>query len=350
MVKFALRARASNGGKNPRWTSYEKIREVIEKRMFSQVEDLLPVISFGAKKDSETEKKHDDFVERMIGARLHRAPGPPAGRMVHAGARRRGDAQIEDEDDATDHRPPAESQRQEPAQPAALPRGPRRADQAGGARQHRRAARIADVGAEEDRCRFRVDGIGEPHVPPCRHGGDARPRAARQQGVRRGDRIPKPQGGGGGRRPRGPADGDGEDDFEFTLTREEFLDSSSRISELPDLVKAPLKDADADASRAAPAISVAGSPPTSTCSAPCATAWRGASRCAGPNRERSSARSRARRVAEAAGDRRRRPKRGATARRARGVLRQRSAHPLHRPGRRALQPLRARAACPRARR
>jgi serine protein kinase len=34
--------------------------------MFSQVEDLLPVISFGAKKDSETEKKHNDFVERMV--------------------------------------------------------------------------------------------------------------------------------------------------------------------------------------------------------------------------------------------------------------------------------------------
>jgi len=40
----------SDGGKNPGWTSYEKIREVIEKRIFSQVEDLLPVISFGSKK------------------------------------------------------------------------------------------------------------------------------------------------------------------------------------------------------------------------------------------------------------------------------------------------------------
>jgi len=66
VVKFALRARAKNGGKNPSWTSYEKIREVIEKRMFSQVEDLLPVISFGAKKDGETEKKHEEFVSRMI--------------------------------------------------------------------------------------------------------------------------------------------------------------------------------------------------------------------------------------------------------------------------------------------
>jgi serine protein kinase len=66
VVKFSLRSRAQNSGKNPSWTSYEKVREVIEKRIFSQVEDLLPVISFGSKKDGDTEKKHDDFVARMV--------------------------------------------------------------------------------------------------------------------------------------------------------------------------------------------------------------------------------------------------------------------------------------------
>lgn len=66
VVKFALRARAQNEGKNPSWTSYEKLREVIEKRMFGQVEDLLPVISFGAKKDHELDEKHTEFVRRMI--------------------------------------------------------------------------------------------------------------------------------------------------------------------------------------------------------------------------------------------------------------------------------------------
>ncbi|MCG8442780.1 MAG: PrkA family serine protein kinase, partial [Caulobacterales bacterium] len=66
VVKFTLRSRASRGGRNPSWTSYEKIREVIERRMFSQVEDLLPVISFGSKRDTETEKKHDEFVHRMV--------------------------------------------------------------------------------------------------------------------------------------------------------------------------------------------------------------------------------------------------------------------------------------------
>ena len=65
IVKFALRSRAANQGKNPSWTSYEKIREVIEKRMFSQIVDLLPIISFGTKQDSKTEKLHADFLERM---------------------------------------------------------------------------------------------------------------------------------------------------------------------------------------------------------------------------------------------------------------------------------------------
>ena len=67
VVKFSLRSRAQNSGKNPSWTSYKKIREVIEKRIFSQVEDLLPVISFGSKKDGDTEKKHGEFVARMVG-------------------------------------------------------------------------------------------------------------------------------------------------------------------------------------------------------------------------------------------------------------------------------------------
>ena len=66
VVKFSLRMRANNNGRNPSWTSYEKIRDVIERRMFSQMEDLLPVISFGSKRDGETEKKHDEFVDRMI--------------------------------------------------------------------------------------------------------------------------------------------------------------------------------------------------------------------------------------------------------------------------------------------
>ena len=63
---FVLRARAHNNGKNPTWLSYEKLRVVIEKKMFSNTEDLLPVISFNAKASNEDQKKHNDFVTRMV--------------------------------------------------------------------------------------------------------------------------------------------------------------------------------------------------------------------------------------------------------------------------------------------
>jgi serine protein kinase len=60
-----LRARAANKGKNPSWTSYEKLREVIEKKMFSTTEDLLPVISFNTKSSTDEQHKHESFVARM---------------------------------------------------------------------------------------------------------------------------------------------------------------------------------------------------------------------------------------------------------------------------------------------
>ena len=66
IVNFVLRARAQNAGKNPVWTSYEKLRTVIEKKMFSNTEELLPVISFNAKASAEDANKHQEFVSRMV--------------------------------------------------------------------------------------------------------------------------------------------------------------------------------------------------------------------------------------------------------------------------------------------
>jgi serine protein kinase len=66
IVNFVLRARANNAGKNPSWTSYEKLRAVIEKKMFSSTEELLPVISFNAKSSADDQKKHEEFVKRMM--------------------------------------------------------------------------------------------------------------------------------------------------------------------------------------------------------------------------------------------------------------------------------------------
>jgi len=58
-----------------------------------------------------------------------------------------------------------------------------------------------------------------------------------------GDIIARPQSGGGqGRGREGAKDGDGEDDFSFTLTRDEFLDLFFEDLELPDLVKKSFND------------------------------------------------------------------------------------------------------------
>jgi serine protein kinase len=65
MVNFVLRHKAENKGKMPEWNAFEKMRQVIEKKMFASTEEILPVISFstkGAKKDQEA---HDSFVKRM---------------------------------------------------------------------------------------------------------------------------------------------------------------------------------------------------------------------------------------------------------------------------------------------
>lgn len=66
VVSFVLRTKASNKGKNPSWTSYEKMRSVIEKKLFANTEDLLPVISFNTKGRKEDKQKHNEFVERMV--------------------------------------------------------------------------------------------------------------------------------------------------------------------------------------------------------------------------------------------------------------------------------------------
>lgn len=66
VVGFVIRHQAKHGGKNPDWTGYEKLREVIEKKMFTNTEDLLPVITFGKKSTKDEEIKHNEFVKRMM--------------------------------------------------------------------------------------------------------------------------------------------------------------------------------------------------------------------------------------------------------------------------------------------
>ena len=84
VVNFVLRARANNQGKNPSWLSYEKLRSVIEKKMFSNTEDLLPVISFNPKASQDDQKKHQAICRAHDRTRLYREAGPAAGRVVPA--------------------------------------------------------------------------------------------------------------------------------------------------------------------------------------------------------------------------------------------------------------------------
>lgn len=66
VVSWVLRFRAENGGQMPNWKGYQKIKKVIESRMFSNTEELLPIISYSKKGSAEDEDKHTKFVARMI--------------------------------------------------------------------------------------------------------------------------------------------------------------------------------------------------------------------------------------------------------------------------------------------
>lgn len=66
IVKYCLKFRAKNNGQNPSWSSYAKMREVIEKKIFSSTDEIIPIISFSKKATANEQQKHNAFVERMI--------------------------------------------------------------------------------------------------------------------------------------------------------------------------------------------------------------------------------------------------------------------------------------------
>jgi hypothetical protein len=65
------------------WTGYAKMRDLIEKQMFSQVEDLLPIISFGSKKDGKQTRNTASSSSGWLLAAIPNARF--AGGVVHAG-------------------------------------------------------------------------------------------------------------------------------------------------------------------------------------------------------------------------------------------------------------------------
>ena len=65
VVSFILRYKSNNSGNYPKWSAFEKIAEIIENKIFSNMEELLPVISYGKKASEDEDKKHQKFIARM---------------------------------------------------------------------------------------------------------------------------------------------------------------------------------------------------------------------------------------------------------------------------------------------
>lgn len=65
ITSWVVRFQAQNGGKLPAWDAYQKMRSVIEKRVISSTEELMPVITFSAKRTAEDQRKHADFLQKM---------------------------------------------------------------------------------------------------------------------------------------------------------------------------------------------------------------------------------------------------------------------------------------------
>jgi hypothetical protein len=104
-----------------------------------------------------------------------------------------------------------------------------------------RKRKVADIGHGE-KVAIPTRGISEPIFHHDRRSGKHDHVVPGNKEYIHGDEIPRPQGGEGGGGREGSPDGGGEDAFEFTLSKDEFLDMFFEDLELPDLVKKSLKD------------------------------------------------------------------------------------------------------------
>ena len=101
--------------------------------------------------------------------------------------------------------------------------------------------KVAEVEGSEQ-IRIRSKSLREPSFGLGRNSGTRDFVMPGNKEYKAGDVVPKPeQGGGGGGGKDGSADGEGQDDFVFTLTRDEFLDVFFEDLKLPNLVKKKLK-------------------------------------------------------------------------------------------------------------
>jgi uncharacterized protein len=106
--------------------------------------------------------------------------------------------------------------------------------------------KIIDKGSIKDidttKTKIKVKGVSEPSFTFDRSTGNKKWVMPGNKEYVAGDTVPKPDGGGSGGRGSGAGEGKAEDDFEFLLTQEEFIDFLMEELELPNLVKKQLKD------------------------------------------------------------------------------------------------------------
>ena len=107
-------------------------------------------------------------------------------------------------------------------------------------RESLRRRKVSDVDGGED-VKIRSKSLREPTFGLGRDAGKRDYVLPGNREYSPGDVIRKPQSGGGGRGRQGSADGEGEDDFVFSLSRDEFLDIFFEDLQLPNMIKAKLK-------------------------------------------------------------------------------------------------------------
>jgi len=110
-----------------------------------------------------------------------------------------------------------------------------------------------------DKITIPAGGVHEPSFRRTATGGKREHVLPGNKEFSEGDTIPRPPEGGGGGGRTGSSDGEGEDDFQFVLSRDEFLDIFLDDLELPDLIKHKVKQASATTLTRA-GFSVTGSP------------------------------------------------------------------------------------------
>ncbi len=100
---------------------------------------------------------------------------------------------------------------------------------------------VSDIASGES-ITIPTKGIREPQFHHAADGGRRQRVFTGNKEFQAGDKIPKPPQGGEGIGKSATDRGDGEDEFQFALSREEFLDLFFEDLELPDLIKTSLKE------------------------------------------------------------------------------------------------------------